>query len=194
MNPTFSKSHTIPLQVLAKILANRGHEITFVSPFALDEKIENYRDIQLEVSKDILKNFVEFGKAMSESNRVHLWTAATRAIFKLGNETLQSPMMRNLMETEKFDLVFVGWLTNNFLLGLADHFKCPSVVFYSGTFFSMLDQMVGNPLAPESAAHGMSRRREVHTFYQRLGNFVGYAFDVIVISNYFNYRSKIIYE
>ncbi|KAL7041126.1 hypothetical protein ACKWTF_000660 [Chironomus riparius] len=194
MNPTFSKSHTIPLQVLAKILANRGHEVTFVSPFKLNEKVENYRDIELKVSKESLKNFDEFSKAMSESNPIGVMTAATKTIFKLGNETLQSPMIRNLMETENFDLIVVGWFTNNFLVGLADHFKCPSVIFFSGSIFSLLHQMVGNPLAPEGAAHGMSGTKEVNTFKQRLGNFLGYAFDVLVIRTYFNYRSKTVYD
>lgn len=194
MNPTFSKSHTIPLQVLAKIMANRGHEVTFVSPFKLNENVENYREIQLEVSKESLKNFDEFGKAMSESNPLGVIAVATKTIFNLGNETLQSAVMKKLMETEKFDLLVVGWFTNNFLVGLADHFNCPSVIFFSGSIFSMLHQLVGNPLAPEGAPHGMSGTKEVNTFYQRLGNFLGYAFDVFVIRNYFNYRSKTVYE
>ncbi|XP_070500715.1 UDP-glycosyltransferase UGT4-like [Chironomus tepperi] len=194
MNPTFSKSHTIPLQALAKILASRGHDVTFVSPFKLNENVQNYREIQLEVSAESLKNFDEFSKVMSESNPLGVLTVATKTIFNLGNETLQSTAIRHLMDTEQFDLIVVGWFTNSFLVGLADHFKCPSVVFFSGSLFSMLHQMVGNPLAAADAPHAMSGRKEHSTFYHRLTNFFFYAFDVLVIRNYFNYRSKVVYE
>ena len=151
INPTYSRSHVSPLQILAKLLANPGHEVTFVSPFKLDENLENYRDLQIDVSHENLLNFNEFSKVMSEANAFGVMSVGIQTLYSLGNETLQSPMIKKLMETEKFDLVVVGWFTNNFLVGLADHFKCPLIVFTSGNMFSMLHQMVGNPLAPEGA-------------------------------------------
>ena len=184
INPTYSRSHVSPLQILAKLLANPGHEVTFVSSFKLDEEIENYRDMQIDVSHENLFNFNAFSKVMSEANAFGVMSVGTQTLYSLGNETLQSPMMKKLMKTENFDLDVVGWFTNNFLIGLADHFKCPLIVFTSGNMFSMLYQMVGNPLAPDGAAHGMSGTKEVKTFKQRLGNYLGYVFDVLIVRSY----------
>ena len=45
MYPSPSKSHLLIGQSVAKELAKRGHKITVVSSFPLDNQLENYRDI-----------------------------------------------------------------------------------------------------------------------------------------------------
>ena len=113
--------------------------------------------------------------------------------FQLGNETLQSKEVRGLMN-EKFDLVVAGYFLNDFLLGLADHFKCPSIVFFSASHVSMISLMVGNPLSPEGAPHIFSQSSELSTLMQRVKNFLVNIIDRVVIKNVAYYKSKKIYE
>lgn len=54
-----------------------------------------------------------------------------RGFAALGNSSLHHPEVRRMMQEEKIDIVIVGFFMNNFLLGIADHFKCPSIVLSS---------------------------------------------------------------
>ncbi len=45
--PSLSVSHVIPLQTLAKLLAEKDHKVTFVSAFPQTKPIKNYRDIKI---------------------------------------------------------------------------------------------------------------------------------------------------
>lgn len=47
--PSPSRSHLITAQALTKELALRGHEVTVVSPFPLENPPKNYHDIVLKV-------------------------------------------------------------------------------------------------------------------------------------------------
>ena len=43
--PTPSRSNVVIASELLKGLAQRGHEVTMLSPFPLEKKIKNYRDV-----------------------------------------------------------------------------------------------------------------------------------------------------
>lgn len=51
--PCPSKSHLVNGKVLFKALAARGHNLTVISNFPLENSMENYRDIYIPVSKEI---------------------------------------------------------------------------------------------------------------------------------------------
>lgn len=194
IHPSFSRSHVIPLQALAKILAQKGHEITFVSLFPFDKKIDNYRDIKVESSDEDKELFDEIGKTMSDrKSPFKLMTIASKVTYKIGSETLQSESMRQLMDNEKFDLVVIGYFLNEFLLGIADHFKCPSILFFSGSFFSTLNRIIGNPLLPEAIPHPIINGKEL-TFLMRVFNLLLNAADIFFTNFYFSPQSKDIYK
>ena len=65
IHPSLSRSHVIPSQVLAKVLAEKGHEVTFISPYSFGKPIKNVCEIKLEVTEDELKIMDEAQKAMS---------------------------------------------------------------------------------------------------------------------------------
>lgn len=194
IHPCISRSTVLPLQVLAKDMAKKGHDVTFVSIYPLDEKIENYRDIKVEPSEDVANFYREVGKKIIEKpNPLQMMKMFDKIAFQLGNETLQSKEVRSLMN-EQFDLVVAGYFLNDFLLGLADHFKCPSIVFSSASHVSPTSLMVGNPLSPEGAPHLFSQSNELSTFWQRVKNFLSNTVDRIIIRNLAYYKSKKIYE
>ena len=194
IHPTFSRSHVIPLQALAKLLALRGHNITFVSLYPFDKKIENYRDIKVETSKEDKKLFDEIGKTMSDrKSPFKLVSIASKATYKIGNETLHSERMRQLMDNETFDLVVIGYFFNEFLLGLADHFKCPSILLFSGSFYSTLNRIIGNPLLPEAIPHPVINGNKL-TFLMRVFNLLLNAADIFFTNFYFSPESRDIYK
>lgn len=194
IHPCISRSTVLPLQVLAKDMAKRGHDVTFVSLYPLDKKYENYRDIKIEPSEEVAKFYQEAGKkVVDKPNPLQMMKLFDKIAFQLGNETLQSKEVRSLMN-EQFDLVVAGYFLNDFLLGLAEHFKCPSVVFFSASHASTISLMVGNPLSPEGAPHIFFQSNELSTFGQRVKNFLVNILDRFIIRNLAYYKSKKIYE
>jgi len=194
MQPSFSKSHVMPLQTLAKELASRGHEVTFVSLFPFDKKIENYRDIKLEVEGEFKSLFDDVLKGMTGGTKFFaMFPIMKKMVFGYSNQTINSPVIQNFMKEESFDLVVVGYFLSEFLLGFADHFKCPSIVFSSSSHFSSLFNIVGNPLSPEGTFSAMSNSKE-NNFVNRVKNYMIYFMEFVIFKGYFYHQSKSVYE
>ena len=126
--PSPSRSHLVVMQGLTTALAERGHHVTVVSPFPLEKKMENYRDIKINF-KDGYKEFVEriVSEPAKSQNILKIFPTLMKVCLKIGNDTLSMPQMRYLMNKETFDLVITGFFLNDYMLGIADHFKVSNI-------------------------------------------------------------------
>jgi hypothetical protein len=52
--PSPSRSQIVVMQALTKELAQRGHEVTMVSPFPMDKPLKNYRDVKVDIEAVIM--------------------------------------------------------------------------------------------------------------------------------------------
>jgi glucuronosyltransferase len=189
--PTISKSHIIPLQTLSLALAEKGHEITFVSTYPLDKQVKNYRDIKIpfdEADKEFLN---EVAKDPKGKGITYMFPKLTGLIYKLGNETLQMKEMKKLMNEEKFDVVIVGYFLTEFMLGVADHFKCPSILFSPGPTFMVISQALGNPFGTSGTPHLMLPVKM--DFVGRLKTFLATGAELMA-TQYLKYRARQVYE
>lgn len=190
--PTVSKSHVIPLQTLSLALAEKGHSITFVSTYPLDKQVKNYRDIRIpfdEADKEFLS---EIARDPKGKGVFYLFPKLTSLIYKLGNETLQMKEMRRLMDEESFDVVILGYFLTEFMLGVADHFKCPSILFSPAFLFPAISKALGNPLGTSGTPHLLVPLKQMD-FVGRLKTFIVTSVEMI-LSQYLNYRAKQVYE
>lgn len=190
--PTISKSHIIPLQTLAISLAEKGHEITFVSTYPLGKQLKNYRDIKVpfdEADKEFLS---EIAKDPKGKGFVYMFPRLTSLLYRLGNETLQMKEMKKLMNEEEFDLVIVGYFLTEFMLGVADHFKCPSILFSPAATFTVINQALGNPLGTSGTPHILSGVTKMD-FLGRLKTFVVTGVE-LTATQYLKYRARQVYE
>ncbi|CAG9797602.1 unnamed protein product [Chironomus riparius] len=195
IHPSLSRSHVIPSQILAKLLAKKGHEVTFISPYPQSKAIENFRDIKIAASEEEMNILNEMQKEMSESKiSFSIMTKAMAMLQDFGNDTLNLPEIKDLMKNDKFDLVIVGYIMNEYFLGLADHFKCPSIVFFPAFPISALLKMVGNPLSPEGSLHILANLRTLDSFVDRVLNFIVNAVDLVLMKNFFDYQGKAVYD
>lgn len=188
---SFTKSHVLPLHELAKSLAERDHEIIFVSLFSINKKpVKNYRDVVVKVDEKFFELHDEFAKAMKKEEDPSLknFSPQSSSVFIPFNE------IEKLMKTQKFDLVIVGWFGAEYLIGLADHFKCPSIVFYSGSAFGPLHEIIGNPLGVSGSVHPMLGGLKELNFIGRLKNFIVNGIDIFIISKIFNAQARQLYE
>jgi glucuronosyltransferase len=189
---TISKSHVMPLQAVAKVLAERDHDVTFVCPFPLSKPVKNLREIVSpfdEKDKDILNQVAKDPKSVSFFTMIK---TMPNMIMKTGNATLQMPAMKKLMKEEKFDLLIVGYFMTEFILGLGDHFKVPTIVFSPASAMGNLNAMVGNPLSPTGAPHVLMQSIELD-FVGRLKNFLAYGGETFILKPLLNYIEKQVY-
>lgn len=191
--PTVSKSHIMPLQALAISLAERGHEITFMSTFPLGKEVKNLREILIpfkESDKEAVLTMLDPAKGGSSFKRFPI---ILNLVTKTTNETMQMKEMKRLMKEESFDLVIVGYffLTES-MLGVADHFKCPSILFSPAGAFSIINEAMGNPMAVSGTPHLMAPVKQMD-FLGRLKTFVASGLEKLVLQ-YFKYRSKQVYK
>lgn len=190
--PTISKSHIIPLQSLSLALAEKGHNITFVSTYPLGKQVKNYRDIEIPFDEADKKFLSEITSDPKSKSFLRMFPILTSLLFRLGNDTLQMNEMKRLMDEEKFDLVIVGYFMTEYMLGVADHFKCPSILFSPAGAFSVILQALGNPLGVSGTPHKMAHVDKMD-FIGRLKTFFAHSAQ-LTFQMYGKYRARQVYE
>lgn len=92
---------------------------------------------------------------------------------------------------EKFDLFVLGWTANDFQLGIAGHFRVPSVVLSTFTPLKCKRDFVGNP-ATISTVPMMTtgQPHEAMGFLLRLKTFIFYSVEFLLVQwlNEFKHR------
>lgn len=109
------------------------------------------------------------------------------------NETLNHPTFRKIMKEETFDAVIHGYAFNLFQLGLAAHFKAPSIVLSSVPITGFTNDLVGQPMNPAEVSTFLMGVKGKMTFLQRVAN----LFIVILekcLGMYNHYMNKAYYE
>jgi glucuronosyltransferase len=189
---TPSQSHVLSLQALSVVIAEKGHDVTFMSAFPLNKKIENYREVKIQYDE---KEKLALQQGMIKDSKNHGFLSTfpkfIKMIFDLGNDTLQSEELKNLKK-EKFDLVVVGYFMNDFMLGLGDHFKCPTILFSPGGILGTLYEAIGNPMGVNGFPHVMHNGKNMD-FVGRLKTFMFSGIETLM-AQYFKYRSRQLYE
>lgn len=170
-------------------------QVTIVSAFPQSlQPIENYREIT--VLPDI--------KTTSDASQAKLFQDAetgAHPYFELhtllydylewSNQTLNDREMQKLMLTQSFDLVVFGWMANDFQLGVAAHFNCPSIVLGPISAIKSLRDFVGNPADLTHVSSILLGYAGEFSFFQRVKNvatsFLEHA--ALATANYF-YQEK----
>lgn len=101
---------------------------------------------------------------------------------KRSSDAIQHNVTQNLMHSgQKFDLVVIGWFFNDFQLGLAGHFQCPSVVISSVPAIKPLRDLVGNPSDITNVPMiGGNPTPGPVSFFRRVQFFIGYVIEYIL--------------
>lgn len=184
--PSPSKSHLIIVQGLSTTLAEKGHDVTVISSFPLSKPMKNYRDIE----SPIYAGAVEIMKEMVDNPNQSIVKRMPQVIKMMTDSAksmMEMPEYKRILREEKFDLVIVGVILNNFLLGVGDHFKCPTIMLSVGGGFTQSNLVVGNPLSIDSVPHlFFGEKVKQLTFLDRFKNLLLYGVDLSfnVIADY----------
>ncbi|KAK9870915.1 hypothetical protein WA026_009877 [Henosepilachna vigintioctopunctata] len=173
--PHVGLSHFIVMRPLMKELANRGHEVTVLSHFPLQQKIPRYKDISLSGTIPIL---------VEELNLEHYYDSSRllryRTVFELDefaemvcqgiygsgrlNEVLQS--------SDKYDLIIVEMFNSDCLLPINSKINAPIVGISSCFLLPWLYERFGIPHNPSYIPHVSMNYPKNMNFFERLENTV----------------------
>ncbi|XP_050092818.1 UDP-glycosyltransferase UGT5-like [Anopheles aquasalis] len=178
--PTSARSHYIVGSALMKELARRGHEVTVINPFPQKKPLTNYRDIDVSLEEDIMKNFMPNMLELANHSVLESLTKTYEFGHLITNQTLQHPNVRRLLSSnEKFDLVVMEAFLNDAHLGFAHHFKAPCVAVSTFGASRWTNEMVGTPSPVTYIPHPFLRFTDRMSFVERIGNVLMTVADMI---------------
>ena len=137
-----------------------------------------FRYIQIPISpeEDAALDTIKRGAINSankkETSSLGMLKHLPTMLWTLNNITAKAvhyPAVREIRK-EQFDLVVFGWFLNDFQLGLAGHFRCPSVLVTATPAFKTLRSYVGNPSEFTYQQSPMAGKLQHMTFLQRFQN------------------------
>ena len=173
----FSKSHVVIADALLKELALKGHEITKVSPFPMENPPDNVRDIYVPLQAEL----TDFMHTVSTEGIFHTVLNTGRFMHLLIGSSLD--MMNDpqfqAIKNEKFDLLILGYFMVDFTLGLGVHFNCPTVILFSQGTWTLLDNHIENISPVAAVPHMALGNANPMTFMQRVANLAIVTFEHI---------------
>ncbi|KAH8383516.1 hypothetical protein KR009_009067 [Drosophila setifemur] len=180
--PSLSPSHLIIQMSAAKVLAERGHNVTVLTVLKPVVNHKNINLIQVPMTKEESTQMSDYIGALAKSDNSNLLVSLFRMIgqmdfmFKKMVDVLRDSRVVDLYANKdnKFDVVLSGFFMNNYQLGFARKVNAPVIVLATMPPNQMLNELIGNPLEVSYVA-SMSESLEpgkAMTFSQRLA---GYA-------------------
>lgn len=189
--PTPSKSHVLVAQGLSTTLAEKGHDVTFVSSFSLSKAMKNHRDIvsplrkqHADFASDLVKN--------PNQSVIKKFPQLLAMFSEVGQDMMDYQGFKDILN-EDFDLLVVGVFFNNYLLGYGDHFKCPTMMLSVSGVMGQVNALVGNPSGVSSVPQMMTTTAGRMTFLQRTANFMITGLKNVA-TIYFDHLQKQVYE
>lgn len=163
----------------------------------IGEPLENYRYIEVPMKDDL-----EFNQLQQ-----HLLKAAEKgeSFFKQfpkfikattgrTSDILKSSTMETL-RSEKFDLVVFGLFVNDFQIGLASVFNCPSVIIsVLPATAKLVRDYVGNPAEISVVPITFITAKDGMTFFQRVQNFVFSTVEMVIMNGVDSFLMEPLYR
>jgi len=156
---------------LANVLANKGHEVTLITPYALRTPLKNLREITVpelasfgETAKEKIAN-VDDISASSNIKFINKFGVG------LTNITLADKNVQDLLKSgETFDVVILAHFSNEALMGLAHVFKAPLVLLSPLASGPINNYLFANPAPSAYVPNTFNSFSKHMTLLQRLRN------------------------
>ncbi|XP_055842572.1 UDP-glucosyltransferase 2-like [Episyrphus balteatus] len=149
---THSPSHVIIHMSVIRALVERGHNVTLITATPLSETNPPYRHIFLKhqgVTSDRVNSIVNDQKDVPVYLRsIKLFSLIKKVSEAFPDFTTDPAFINFINEDNHFDLLILGYIFNDFQLGVAAHFKCPVVLSMIVQPFGHISRLIGSPTHP----------------------------------------------
>ncbi|KAH8255436.1 hypothetical protein KR038_002918, partial [Drosophila bunnanda] len=201
--PSLSPSHLIIQMSVAKVLAERGHNVTVVTVLKPVVTHKSINVITIPLTKEEAQQKSDTIKEMSKSDNSNMVLSMLRMsgqmdfMFKKMAEALKHERVTDLYRNKgnKFDLVLSGYFMNDFQLGFARKVNAPFIIVATMPPNQMLNPFIGNPLelsyTPSmddslEKGKGMSFRQRLHSLVASLS--------FRLLTHFFDKRNQNLYK
>lgn len=173
-------------------------QVTVLSTFPPADKLlpKTYHHIYMKVEDS--EEWVNLRKGMlnekkDNSNQLKRIPKTLRMIVQRSSEIVRHEAVQSLLKSgQTFDVFILGYNLNDMMLGLAGHFRIPSVVLSTIPALKSLRDLIGNPAAVSSAPlFSHPKKLSEMGFRERLGLFIEYTVEYIYVTceNYFLFET-----
>lgn len=100
---------------------------------------------------------------------------------KINEAPLLDKNFQEIMKNEKFDLIIIEFMLNEFMLGLSHHFKAPSI-FLSTSGSQVMNHRTGNLAPPSFVPNALLGYHGTMTFMQRVVNTLAFGLAEAIFS------------
>lgn len=195
--PAPSKSHMILHSSVCEVLANAGHDVTVVGVQPNMRPKAKYRFKQIP-SMSFSNNHL---REMINDPRPKHWSMFSVFDFinQIGNDTINQPEMKKFLAEHgpgDFDLIIFGYFFNDFLLGIAGHFRCPIIISLTLSMVPSLSRIIGNPIEPSyvPVKPFSTLVQPMDDILSRAKNFGFYFLETAILGPFMRYSGAKYYE
>ncbi|CAG7728474.1 unnamed protein product [Allacma fusca] len=177
MNSKSVKNFYSPLYIE---LAQRGHDLTIISPF----KTSDHPKIRDIVGRDLLtgnkdsgdtsnKNYLDDKNVFTQrkEGKSTLPISMTNFLVDLCREYYSMPEIQDLMAHEKFDIILAFYTFNECGFGMVHHFQTPFILLHSNVIIPW-NNPTGLPLPYSHVPLPYFPTSDKMSFYERVRNLV----------------------
>lgn len=147
---------------------------------------ETYHHIYVKVEDtDVwskLRNEFLNNKTTEDDGRMSRIPKMIKMMWQRTSAVLKHSTVQALMTSgQQFDVFFLDFNLNHPMLGLAGHFRIPSIIFSLSPAMKSLRDIIGNPASVATAPVFRESEISFHsTFRQRFGRFIGYMVEFCI--------------
>lgn len=175
--PGSGKSHKIAVMPIVEELAERGHQITIVSPYPTSTTSSNIKDIVLTESADFFNNipYTRFDSMTAGFfEEIALLLQEMLDPVLIGYEAMMKhPEFKQILKDKQIDLVILDGLFTEYCRVISHHLQVPSIEHFSSADVSPMH------ISPMGAAADYSHVPSIAsvftsemTFFQRMFNMI----------------------
>ena len=126
INAVSSKSHKFAVMPILEELAQRGHQITVVSPFKPSKPVKNIQEIAVKELEDFIEitNVDWFAMTKAGPTQIIQIMSNTNAWISKSHEiVMKNKEFLIILKERKIDLIIFNGLFNEFSLKICNHLK-----------------------------------------------------------------------
>ncbi|KAM3962072.1 UDP-glucosyltransferase 2-like [Aphomia sociella] len=168
--PVPSKSHKNLGQGIIRNLLKAGHDITYITPYPMDNPPANLRQIDVSSeSTSILTDILNIKQIMDKEVDIKDFKLFFKIINAMNNGTFENENMQRLLNdpNEQFDLYIIEWFYSEIHVGVSTVFECPYIWVSSMEPHWLVTRLVDEYLHPAYNPDIQSTSTVPFSFYER---------------------------
>ncbi|CAH2098363.1 unnamed protein product [Euphydryas editha] len=195
--PFPSISHQVVFRSLMHELANRGHEVTVITPdpaFPKDKTPRNLTEIDVhDVSYPLWNELIE--KKGNQEEPIVFGQIMSELVLKIVAEQLKSPAVQQLLrENKQFDLIFIESFIRPALIYSHIYNNAPIIEFSSGSGYFSTFEKISAATHPIHYPIMLYKRINNLSFLEKLSAFYIYYFKETTYSQHLHTEDKVMRE